>query len=100
MGIRILLFMVSIVTVGCKKDRTCTCSKSVNTLSSEPNFSQTPIPTVTASTVYPSIRKSDDRIKSCTSTTVTEERSYNSSSSGALKEYKLTIVTTNQCAIK
>lgn len=84
----------------CKKDRSCTCVKSITTLSSEPNFVQTAQPTVTTTTLYPEVRKNDARLKNCSSTTITEERNYNSNSSGTMKEYKLTIVTDNQCTLK
>lgn len=87
--------------VSCKKDRTCECTYTVvSETSDQPGFSYTPPPPQTTSTTYHKVKKSAMVIQNCVSYQRTQTYQTSVYSGTTIVYYPVTQVVNQDCKIK
>jgi hypothetical protein len=97
---KLLIAAVVCLLAGCKKDRVCECTITVEATSDEPGYTYSAPPSKTVSTKYKNIKSSDPVLESCVSSDVTEESTYQAYKDNKLTTFNLRKITHNNCQIK
>ena len=87
--------------VACKKDRTCACTHTIiSKTSDDPNYTYTSQPPTTSSTVYTKIKKNNALAQSCVTQNTTKTSNRTVVSGSVTTNYVVTTVTRDECALK